>query len=147
MRIVYVAGPYRDPCHFQVHQNIARAIGAGAEIVRLGAIPLVPHANAHYYDGLQSDVFWLSGTLELMRRCDGVVVCDDWEGSVGTMGEVMEAVQRRMPIFLPPISWVTVRQWIAGDWDEMSADILVDRARRMLDIVALEACRSMDRAA
>ena len=99
MKIIYCGGSYRAPTVWQVEQNIQAARQLGAEVARRGAYPVIPHANTAHFDGLQDDEFWLNGTLELLRRCDAVMLVPGWRGSSGTCGEVEEAHRLGLPVF------------------------------------------------
>ncbi len=97
MKLVYVAGPYRAPTIREIEHNIAKAEDAGVTIVTLGAYPVIPHANTRAcFQGTATDGFFLEGTMELMRRCDAVLVIGD---SPGTRAEVREAEKLKIPVF------------------------------------------------
>ena len=97
--VIYVGGPFRGKNHWDIAQNIRRAEALGLEVWRLGAVALVPHLNtAHFQNALPDDV-WLKGDLELLRRCDGIIVTPDWRGSAGTRAEVDFAAGLSMPVF------------------------------------------------
>jgi nucleoside 2-deoxyribosyltransferase len=98
--IVYVAGPYRAQTAWEIECNIHDARNVGAEVAKAGCMPLIPHANTAHFDGLQPDAFWLEGTLELLRRCDAVVLVEGWEKSSGTRAEMAEAHKQNLPVFL-----------------------------------------------
>lgn len=97
--VVYVAGPYRAITVWQVECNIHRAREVGIEVARAGFMPLVPHANTAHYDGIQSDEFWLRGTMELLRRADAVMLVPGWVKSEGTRLEIEEANRLGLPVF------------------------------------------------
>lgn len=99
IQVVYVAGPYRAKTPFEVECNIHAARRLGAEVAKLGGLPLIPHANTAHFDGIQDDQFWLDGTLELLRRADAVIMLHNWERSTGARGEHAEAERLRIPIF------------------------------------------------
>jgi len=99
IKLIYVAGPYRARLPSEVEINIHNAWRLGVEVAKLGAMPVIPHANSAHMDGLQSDDFWLEATLELMRRCDAVILTPNWERSFGARGEVDEAKRCGIPIF------------------------------------------------
>lgn len=107
--VVYVAGPYRAHSRERVELNIAAAKHVGALAIAKGWFPLIPHANTAGFEHLTEadDDFFLRGTLELMRRCDAVVLCPGWAKSRGTMAEIEMAKNLRMPVYstealLPP---------------------------------------------
>jgi hypothetical protein len=99
MKLIYIAGPYRAPTTWGIAQNIHRAREAGAIVAASGAYPVIPHSNTAHMDGVADDALWLAGTLELMRRCDGVVMAKGFMSSSGAVAEHNEAVARRMPIY------------------------------------------------
>lgn len=107
--LVYVAGPYRAPLPYQRGANINAAWLLGCKVAELGGMPVIPHKNTEHMDGLQSDDFWLEGTLELMRRCDAVIVTSDWERSTGAVGEEWEAQRLSIPVFY---GLATLEGWI-----------------------------------
>lgn len=102
MKVIYIAGAFRAPTAWGIAQNVRAAEAAGLDVARLGAMPLIPHANTAHFHGELSDEFWLAGTLELLSRCDAVFVFN-WtahaERSVGTRGEIAEAAQLGLPVF------------------------------------------------
>ncbi len=114
MKLVYVAGPYRAKTGWGIEENIQAARRIGAEVARQGAFPVVPHANTAHYDGINDDRFWLDGTLAMLRKCDAVVLCDGWQRSSGTRGELDEAKRLGLPVFeySDPISWRAFCDWV-----------------------------------
>lgn len=97
--IAYVAGPYRGDTSWAIECNIHAAKRVGVALAKLGIMPVIPHANTSHFDGVMSDKFWLVGTLELMRRCDLVVLVDGWERSSGAREEVKEARRLGIPVY------------------------------------------------
>lgn len=97
MKLIYLAGPYRG----DVESNIARAQYAASRVCEISPdiFPVVPHSMSAGFDGMQSDAFYLSATLEVMRRCDGVFVFADPTRSIGTMAEIEEAHRLSKPVF------------------------------------------------
>ena len=100
--LIYVAGRYRAPDRAGIAQNIAAARQVGLASARLGWYPVIPHSNTshmeHYAPEL-GDAYWLAGTLELMERCDALVLVPGWETSEGTQGEIRRADELHIPIF------------------------------------------------
>jgi hypothetical protein len=92
MKVVYVAGPYRAPDAWRVEQNIRAAEEVAFEVAKLGHSYICPHTNARYFDGTLTAQFWIDMTMQLMLRCDGVVLAPGWEDSAGSLGELMGKV-------------------------------------------------------
>lgn len=101
MPVVYVAGPYRARTRAGVELNIQTARRVGALAATKGWSPLIPHANTGHLDEVceHHDEFWLDATLELMRRCDAVVLCPGWMDSSGTIAEIAEAKRIGIPVY------------------------------------------------
>jgi nucleoside 2-deoxyribosyltransferase len=99
VKVIYIAGKYRGPNAWAIEQNIRAAEDVAARVWAMGHVALCPHANSRHMDGVASDEVFLAGTLELMRRCDAVVLVWNWEGSEGACAEVAEARRRGIPVF------------------------------------------------
>lgn len=101
MKLVYVAGPFSGPDRAAVEANIDRAESLGVEVASTGAMPVIPHANTSdpRFETVQKYQFWIDGTLELLRRCDALILTPDWERSNGARGEELEALRMGIPVF------------------------------------------------
>lgn len=97
--VIYIAGPFRGADAWQIEQNVREAEGYGHMVANAGAMPLIPHANTRFFHGTQTERFWLEGTLELLRRCDGLLLSPKWVVSTGSRGEKAEAEKLGLPIF------------------------------------------------
>jgi len=89
MRLIYIAGRYRGKTEHEVHNNIQTADWYGAELTR--KYPkyffVIPHKNTAGYGGLQPDHYFLTGTLEILKRCDGIYMLPFWTESEGARQE------------------------------------------------------------
>lgn len=112
MKVVYIAGPFRAPTAWGIAENVRAAERAGIEVARLGAMPLIPHANTANFHGELSDQFWLDGTLELLRRCDALLLIDGWVVSSGARKERAEAAELSLPIFQGPEALEALKAWL-----------------------------------
>ena len=99
MKIIYIAGPYRAENRWLLEKNIRNAENAAFVLANDGWVPLCPHTSYRFFDGTLTDEFWIEGTLELLRRSDAVFVCEGWENSEGTKGEIREATKLGIPVF------------------------------------------------
>lgn len=99
MKVVYCAGPFRGETAWDVECNIRKAEELGFWVANKGAMPMIPHTNTRFFDGTLTAEFWLDGTMELMRRCDAVVMTPDWQESGGATREVEEARRLGIPVF------------------------------------------------
>lgn len=118
--LVYIAGPF-SPTPIQktliaasdvpqseaqharrfTEDNILRAAKLGVKVAKLGAYPIVPHANTALpeYEDVQPYPFWIGATAEILRRCDAVLFTDDWQESAGARGENELAIDAGIPRF------------------------------------------------
>lgn len=99
MRLVYIAGPFRARTAWDIEENVRHAERIGVEVARAGAMPVIPHANTRYFSGINDDQFWLDGTLEMLKRCDAIVLSPHWQRSAGSRGEREHALTWPMPVF------------------------------------------------
>lgn len=118
MKLVYVAGPFRAassyvPGHqdmFAVQENIMAAMKLGLEVARTpGLFPVIPHANTMFFTAAAPDQVWLDGDLEMLARCDAILMTPDWQRSSGARAEHVFAADRNIPIFYTMDS---LREWI-----------------------------------
>jgi len=97
--LIYVAGPYRASSAWEIEANIRLAEETALELWRMGHVAVCPHAMTRYYQGELPDDVWLAGLLELMRRCDAVLMVGDWRKSEGSMAEHDEALRLGLPVY------------------------------------------------
>jgi nucleoside 2-deoxyribosyltransferase len=111
VRCVYVAGRFRADTDEGVEANIARAEALGLEVAKLGASPVIPHANTRSLHHHIDEKWMLEATLELMRRCDAVVLTEGWQESSGTRDEICEANWLGIPVFYTLFG---LKSWLEG---------------------------------
>lgn len=100
MKVIYIAGPFRADNAWEIEQNIRRAECLALEVWKAGAAAICPHTNTRFFQGAAPDDLWLSGDLEIMRRCDAVLLTANWEDSTGARAEFELALNLNMPIFV-----------------------------------------------
>lgn len=116
MKLVYVAGPYRDKRGaWFIQQNIRNAETIALELWRQGFAVICPHKNTAFFDGAGHDSIWLEGDLVMLRRCDAVVTTPAWMDSTGARREVLEAHMRGIPVYSWPESALTLANIASQD--------------------------------
>lgn len=117
--LIYIAGPFRGPTPYDVRRNVERARDLGLAVARLGGYPVIPHTMTCDFDKLLTDQFWLDGTMEMLRRCDAVVLHERWAHSTGARLEREEALARVLPVFDSGYDdWADpFRRWVLA-WQE-----------------------------
>jgi len=98
MKIAYIAGPYRSDSVSGVVQNIRNAESVAIKYWKLGYAVICPHKNAALFDGLMPDDTWLKGDLEILKRCDVLVMVRGWEKSTGAKAERDFAIKNNIEV-------------------------------------------------
>jgi hypothetical protein len=110
--LVYIAGPFSAPTRAGVELNILGATGVGLTVAKLGAMPVIPHANTSHpaFENVQPYQFWIDGTLELARRCDAMLMVHGWERSKGAVAERELFIRLGKPVFTEAVD---LKEWLA----------------------------------
>lgn len=104
--VAYVSGPYRDKRgSWYVEQNIWKAEAVAAELWRMGYAVICPHTNTRHMDGLVDAETFIDGDIEIVKRCDVVVMLPDWHRSEGALLEKKAAHNAKVMV----LSWLTDR--------------------------------------
>lgn len=98
MKICYIAGPYRSKTLNGVWENIMFARQYAIKYWNLGYSVICPHTNTMLMDMENTDNMFLEGDLEMIRRCDVMVMIPGWEKSVGACGELRLAKELGLEI-------------------------------------------------
>lgn len=99
MKLVYIAGPYRDARgEWFVRQNIRAAEAAAVAIWAMGAVAMCPHKNTAGLGGACPDDVWLKGDIEILRRSDAIFMLYGWGGSRGASYEWDFAMANGIPV-------------------------------------------------
>lgn len=98
--VVYVAGPYRGACEDAVFGNIVRAREAAGQLWRMGFTPICPHLNSAFMGGVVRDEVFLLADLDILARCDAVVLIQGWNESGGSLAERDFAVKNGIPLLV-----------------------------------------------
>lgn len=91
MKVVYIAGAYRDGTEWGLEQNIRHAEAVAIKLWQKGFAVICPHKNTSHFGGLCSDDTWLRGDLEILSRCDIVMMLKGYEKSKGAVAELKYA--------------------------------------------------------
>jgi len=98
-KLIYVAGPYTAETDFKRLENIKKADEVTAKLWYQGFYAVCPHKITAFFGGLCDESVFIEGGLEILRRCDAVVLVEGWERSGGTLGEIEEAFRLHIPVF------------------------------------------------
>ena len=100
MYMIYVAGPIRAKTEWERTQNIRRAEAVALELWKAGFAVHCPHKNTEGMSGACPEGTFLAGDLEILRRCDAMVLLPGWETSEGSRNELVYAKERGIPMVL-----------------------------------------------
>lgn len=113
MKVVYVAGPFRGANSWEIEQNIRAAESLSLEVWRMGAAVICPHTNTRFFQGAADDEVWLKGDLEILSRCDAILMTNDWRRSSGAAEEHGFAVERGIEVFYQDgMGLSQIKHWI-----------------------------------
>ena len=104
--LVYLAGPIRPKDGKTMEQNVAEAKEVALSLWQAGYTVICPHANTDLpislADKAAEENVWLNGDLEILARCNALIVLPNWRGSKGTEGELSFANKRGIPVYEYP---------------------------------------------
>ena len=92
MQVVYISGAYRNKSINGVYENIQKARTEAIKWWRKGYAVICPHMNTALMDGSCDDSIWIKGDLEILSRCDIIVMLKGWRDSEGACCEWDDAV-------------------------------------------------------
>jgi len=99
MKVVYIAGSYRSETISGVFNNILKAREVALKYWKKGFAVICPHMNTALFDGEMPDDTWLDGDIEILKRCDAIVMMKGWEKSAGATIELEEAMKLNLNVF------------------------------------------------
>lgn len=113
LKVVYIAGAFRAETPWLIEQNVRKAEEYSLHVWQSGGVALCPHTMTRFFQSSAPDCTWVDGTLELLKRCDAMLVVPGYEKSVGTLGEIEQAKKMEIPIFL---TLESCRFWLKDPW-------------------------------
>jgi len=91
MKLCYIAGKFRGENHWEIHQNVIKAEMAIPKLLEMGYAPICPHKLTENLQGLFPDQTYLEICLEILKRCDSILMLSNWKDSVGSCEELRKA--------------------------------------------------------
>jgi nucleoside 2-deoxyribosyltransferase len=115
MKLLYVAHKIRDPRGpWFMLQHMREGEAVALALWQMGAAVICPGKNTEFFDGAAPDEVWLKGDLEMVKRCDAVVMSPNWTTSKGAHGEKEFAEEIGKPVFYWPQDRATISEFIAS---------------------------------
>jgi len=99
--IIYLSGKYSG----DVKKNIQDARTVAASLWEIGYTVHCPHCNTANFEDLCSASYYdyIRGDLEILARCDAMVLLEGWQESKGAVTERAFAEKIGMPIYEYPL--------------------------------------------
>jgi len=91
MRVAYISGPYHGDTIWETVQNIRLAEAVALDYWKKGYAVICPHKNSALFDGAAPESIWIAGDLEILSRCDVIVMIAGWRKSKGAQLELERA--------------------------------------------------------
>ena len=88
LKIAFISGPYRATNGKTVLENIRHAEKYAIKYWQLGYAVICPHLNTAFFDGLAEDHVWIDGDIEILKRCDVIVMIPGFDHSLGSVEEL-----------------------------------------------------------
>lgn len=98
MKVCYIAGRYRGATISETVKNIRAAEKIAMGVWQDGDVALCPHLNTALMDGICPDEHFLKGDMELLKRCDCIIMIPGWSTSLGAIKEYEMAKELGMDI-------------------------------------------------
>lgn len=104
MKLIYIAGPYTGPNFSVIDDNIKRAEEVAIQLWAAGWAVFCPHLNTAHFEryerlaGLDYET-WISGTMEILKRCDAIFMMKAWTYSTGAKMEHQFAIKNNKNIY------------------------------------------------
>jgi hypothetical protein len=113
MKLAFIAGPYRADTDFERMNNILAARAVAAEVWQVdGWGAICPHMNTSMFSGICDEQKFLDGAMEILSRCDAIVLMDGYMSSEGTFKEKKFALKHNIPVVCPDWDLSTALQSI-----------------------------------
>ena len=103
--LIYTAGPYSQTAGVgTVEENIQQAREIAVKLWDMGYTVLCPHLNTAGFETLTtlSNKDFVDRDLEMVERCDAIVMMPGWESSLGAVRELEHARQNDLVVWFWP---------------------------------------------
>ena len=100
MNVIYVAGPYRSNCEWQLEEFLRHSEDISLRLWAEGWAVICPHKNTAHFGGAWgiSDSTWMKGDIEILKRCDAIYMLKGWEQSQGARRELEVAIEEGLEV-------------------------------------------------
>ena len=101
-RVIYLASPYRAKDEWGVWTNIVSAHISAKQLWDKGYAVISPVSNSAWMGEMDDFEKWMEGDLEILSRCDILVLNHGWQKSRGCRMEYDRAIALGLRIYSSP---------------------------------------------
>lgn len=101
--LLYIAGPYRDETINGIFNNIIEARKRMEWAWSNDWVPICPHMNSAFSDGVVPDEIILAGYLKVVHVCDAILMMSGWKESKGSVDEYLLALKLNLFVINDPL--------------------------------------------
>lgn len=98
MKVAFISGPYRADTINEIKENIQTAEKYAKKYWRLGYAVICPHMNSAFFDGICADSVRRGGYIEILKKCDCLILIPNWWDSRGSVAEKDFAIDNDIEI-------------------------------------------------
>jgi len=101
VKLVYISGPHVGSNYHQTEAYITYAREWAEKLARAGHAFYCPHLNTAHFDIITPDVpeyFWREMNLNILRRCDVVLLVPGWDNDEATKRDMEYAERWGIPV-------------------------------------------------
>lgn len=105
MKVMFVSSPYSADTDEGIDDNILKAEKVSTALMSKGWYVITPPKNTgrcekyKFLSGEEGYKFLLAMYIEILSRCDAIIMCKGWKESEGCRGEYKFAMENGIHIF------------------------------------------------
>ena len=104
-QLLYIAGPHRAPTISEIYRNIENARLRMEWAWANMYIPICPHTNSGFIDGIIPDEDILEAYLSVVSVCDAILMINGWGNSKGSIAEHKVAMSLGLEMVQDPYGY------------------------------------------
>jgi len=106
-KLWYVAHPYTSKNGITIEDNLRNCNAICNNLIDKGYLIYSPITISHQFHLLKERCpdFWYEYDLEIMKKCNGIILCSHWEESKGCLLEYKEALKLKLEIRFYQTIW------------------------------------------
>lgn len=111
MRLIYISAPFSAGNNWDFEANVRKAEQVAKVIADNGGVPVSRHSLFKRFSGTITGSFWINAAVEVMKKCDAVVLLPGWNDSPGASYENTVARENGLQVFT---TMAEVREFIGN---------------------------------